>query len=223
MNKLKSFLMGILLIVAASAMLLLVTLVYRANYNSKIQSYLFQLGNFASQRVDALQNINDISAIELRDKLITKYISEYFGVFPNDKDVYTRPVLYRMSTPDVYEQWQNTEANNIDDMTNKKMFRRVMVLDASIEPLNMPEDYDYYTAIRAMPIYYSVDYITETWPKSNSMDVKPVYEKARIYIEARFKPGIRSNIDIDQYLRDGESPAGLFRFEVTNVKDKEDQ
>ena len=72
MNKIKSFLMGFVLLVITFIIIVLVALLYRANERSSIKSYIFQTNNFASQRVGELQDINDISAEDLRNKLIKK-------------------------------------------------------------------------------------------------------------------------------------------------------
>lgn len=220
MRKIKSFLIGIILLSITFVMIVLTALIYRANERAKIKSYIFQISNFASQRVGFLQDINDISAEDLRNKLIQKYVSEYFKVIPGDEDVLNRPILKALSTTEVYDKWQNTEAKNISKMSNEKMFRMVWVSDTGIEPLNKPENYDYSGVVWALPIYYRVNYETTTWTESNYMGTKPVDEHGTIYIEARFKPGIDGDKNIREELESGKDPVGLFMFEVTNVGNK---
>lgn len=221
MNRLKSFFIGILLLAATFAMVVLVALVYRANDQMSIKSYIFQTNDFAKERVGALQKLDDMSAVDLRNRLIKKYISEYFTVIPGEQNILVRPDLQKLSDVNAYRQWQSTEAVKITEMANKKMFRTVHVSDADIATKNLPEGYDYYDAIEAEPILYEIHYTTKTWTQSNAMEISPVYETGNIYIWARFKPGINKNIDVRKYLESGENPVGLFMFEVTNIEDKE--
>ena len=226
MNKIKSFLGGLLLLIITFVIIVLCALLYRANERSSIKSYIFQMNNFASQRVGELQDINDISAEDLRNKLIRKYVSEYFKVIPGETDVESRSVLYELSTPAAYKQWQKGEAQTIAKMSEKNMFRIVHVYDDGIATLNRPADYNYADEI-PQAIYYSVRYYTETWSETNKMASVPQKEQGVIYIEATFQPGLRSKtidgkkINIQRYLQAGENPVKLFRFRVSNVGSKE--
>lgn len=221
MRKLKSFFIGILLLIATFVMVVGVALIYRAVDQLSVKSYIFQMGNYADVRVGALQKLDNMSAIELRNKLIKKYVSEYFLVVPGEQDVMARTVLRYLSDSYAYKQWQLGEAEKIAKMSEKNMFRRVYVSDADIAALDMPDGYDYYNATPDDSILYSVHYITETWPESNAMGIEPIYESGNIYIEAAFRPGIRENVDVRKYLESGENPVGLFMFQVTNIDDKE--
>jgi hypothetical protein len=220
MNKIVSFLSGLVLLVITFIIVALVALVYRANERSSIKSYIFQTNNLASQRVGELQDINDISAEDLRNKLIKKYVSEYFKVIPGENDVEKRSVLAELSSYDAYKQWQNGEAQTISQMSSGNMFRIVHVYDDGIAALNRPADYNYSDETEK-PIYYSVRYYTETWTKSNKMATEPVKEQGTIYIEAIFRTGIRKDKDVQKYLQEGKNPVGLFRFEVLNIGNKE--
>lgn len=218
MGKIKSFFSGIFLLAITFVMVFLVALIYRASDRLSIKTFIFQSNNFANQRIGALQDIRDMSAVNLRNKLIRKYVSEYFKVIPGERDVSNRPVLKSMSSTTAYNQWQNGEAKKITEMSSKKMFRKVYVTDILSE--NLPDKYDYYNAVSAAHIFYSVNYYTETWTESNNMATEPVYENGILYIEARFKPGLDKDKNVREYLKSGESPVGLFMFQVTNIGDK---
>lgn len=220
MNKIVSFLSGLVLLVITFVIVVLVALVYRANERSSIKSYIFQTNNSASQRVGELQDINDISAEDLRNKLIKKYVSEYFKVIPGENDVEKRPVLDALSTGTAFKQWQDTEAKTIAEMSAKNMFRIVHIYDDGIAALNRPADYNYNDEF-LKKVYYSVRYYTETWAASNKMAITPTTDQGMIYIEAVFRPGIRDDIDIQKYLQDGKNPVQLFQFKVTNIGSKE--
>ena len=212
--------MGFVLLVITFIIIVLVALLYRANEKSSIKSYIFQTNNFASQRVGELQDINDISAEDLRNKLIKKYVSEYFKVIPGETSIENRPVLRQMSSTTAYKQWQNGEAKNIAQMSAQNMFRMVRVHDNGIATLNRPSDYSYNDTVYKK-VYYSVRYYTETWPEPNKMGTEPVLEQGTLYIEAIFQTGIRENIDVQNHLQQGKNPVELFRFEVTNIGNKE--
>lgn len=220
MNKIKSFLMGLLLLIITFIIIVLVALVYRANERSSIKSYIFQTNGFANQRVGELQDINDISAEDLRNKLIKKYVSEYFKVIPGEQDVEKRYVLYNLSTDASYKQWLKGEAQNIVAMSTKNMFRRVYVNDNDITTLDKPVDYDYRDGTYKK-IYYAVRYHTQTWTEPNKMGMEPISEHGTLYIEAIFKPGIVKDVDVRRHLENGYDPVALFDFWVTNIGDKE--
>ena len=220
MNKIMSFLSGLVLLIITFIIVFLVALVYRANERSSIKSYIFQVNNMANQRVGELQDINDISAEDLRNKLIKKYVSEYFKVIPAEKDVENRSVLRELSTGNAYKQWQNGEAKIISEMSAKNMLRIVHVYDDGIAALNRPADYNYNDE-NEKPIYYSVRYYTETWTEANKIATEPIKEQGTIYIEATFRTGIRKDKDVQKYLQEGKNPVELFRFEVSNIGNQE--
>ena len=226
MNKIKSFFVGLILLIITFIIIVLVALIYRANNRMSIKSYIFQTNNFANQRVGELQDINDISTEDLRNKLIKKYVSEYFKVIPGDSAVEKRPVLRNLSTDTAYNQWKKSEAKTIADMSAQNMFRMVRVHDDGIATLNKPADYDYKNSPVAKPIYYAVRYYMETWSEPNKMGTTPKLEQGTIYIEARFEPGIRETmngekLNLKKHLQSKQSPVSLFKFTVTNIGNKE--
>lgn len=216
-KKIITFLMGLLLLGVTFATVFFTALAYRANDQIAIKSYIFQINDAAGLRVGALQDINDISAIELRNKLITKYISEYFKVTPGDKNVVNRPILRKLSTLTAFNQWLNSEAKTISKMSDKNMFRMVRVIDNGIVSIDKPADYDYYNSDIIKPIFYEVHYETQTWSDSNIMGIEPVVEQGILYLQAQFKPGIFENKDIKKHLEKGGNPVELFIFRVTRI------
>lgn len=230
MNRLKSFFAGILLLAIVFAMVFLTALIYRANERSSIRSYIFQMSNHANQRVGTLQNLNDISANDLRNKLIKVYVSEYFKVIPGDQNITDRPLLKILSDhrTDVFEKWESTVAKEIEEMSSRNMFRMVRIHDDGIVTYNKTDvgEED------AGKVYYMVRYYTSTWPDSNTLETEPIYDQGTLYLEIRFKPGIvedeyitgidktgkKKHMSLREYLESGNNPAGLFKFRVTKVK-----
>lgn len=222
MNKLKSFFVGILLLASIFAMAVVTTLIYRASERSSVKSYIFQMANHSNQRLGTLQNLDDISANDLRNKLIKAYVSEYFKVIPGDTNVTHRPVLEMLSYPNVLSNWKSGEAKTIQEMSSKKMFRMVRVHDDGIVTYNKAENKEIDTA---ESVYYMVRYYISTWPESNTLETEPVYDQGTLYMEILFEPGLAQNangdkINIKKYLESGNNPAGLFKFRVINIGDK---
>lgn len=217
MNRLKSFLMFFCLSVTICITVLVAALIYRANENSSIKTYMFQMDNSPRQRVGTLQSLRTIPIEEVLNKLIHEYVSEYFRVIPSDEDVLTRSVLVKMSSPEAFKIWSETEAKTISKMSKEKMFRLVEFPANSIEPMNKPSGYNYLPDQIAKPVYYAVHYDTITWTEPNAMDTRPVREHGTLYIEVVFEKGIRDNIDVPKHLRKGENPVELFKFYVNNI------
>lgn len=221
MNKIKAFFVGIFLLFAVVVMIVMAALIYRAGERSSVKSYIFQMGNNANQRVGNLQNLDDISAIDLRNKLIKKYVAEYFKVIPGDTDILNRQTLWVMSDTNAFEHWKKTEAKNITEMSNKKMFRIARVHDDGIATYNKPETEN---SQDAKAVYYKVRYHMFTWNAANVLETEPVYDQGTLYLEIEFEPGLRDTIkhkryNIREYLQSGQNPAGLFKFRVINIGD----
>lgn len=218
MMKLKSFLVGTLLLIIVFIMVVLATLIYRAHEQSEIRTYFFQMGNNANERVGELQNIDNISQNDLRNKLIEKYVSEYFKVIPGDTDVSNRPILKRLSKGDVFEKWQNGVAKSIAEMSKRKTFRMAKVTGIQNYTDEQSEN---------KGTYYEVRYNTYTWIQPNNMNTEPIVDSGVIYIEILFEPKLREHdidgekLNIKKYLESGRNPIGLFRFKVTATGSKD--
>ena len=206
-------------------MLLLAALVYIAHSRSSVKTYLFQTGNSVNQRIGELYDIKSISADGLRNKLIEKYLSEFFKVVPGETDIATkRKVLKNMSHPSVFDKWTKDEMPIIQDMANKHMLRLIKV--DSITNQNVTSVYKDTTTA-----YYKIRYHIITWTEPNIIDIQPVKEDATIFMEVSFEPTLRKDSNdrtfsakkLVEYLKNGENPAALFVFGVQdiNVKSKE--
>ena len=224
MNKIKAFFIGNILLCIVFATIVLSVLIYRANEQEKIKSYIFQMNDLSSMRVGELQNINDISPDDLRNKLITKYVSEYFKVIPGETNVSDRRFLKDMSSPEVFNQWQNNEAKTIADMSENNMFRMTRVYTDSIATVSAPVSPTYDKSDQTA--FFAVRYYLYTWQEANKIGTKPTVDQGTIYLQVHFKPGIRDEIDgrkinIKKLLKSGDNPVKLFWFKVLNVGNKE--
>lgn len=196
--------MGICLLAIILATVFIVVLTYRANEQTVIETYIFQTGNRPNTRVGPLQNLNDLKSDGLRNKLIQKYVAEYFKVIPGTVTKEQTQIIKDLSVSKVYTDWLNTEAKNIDVMAKDKMFRNVWVDISKIQPIKDSG-------------WVAVPYFTRTWTQSNKMNADVIDDIGIINLKVRFLQGINPNINVRKYLETGGDPAGLFMFEVTDV------
>ena len=199
-------------------MLALAALVYITKDRSSIKTYFFQMGNSAQQRIDKLYDIKSIAPDDLRNKLISKYLSEYFKVIPGETNVLAnRKILKDMSVTAVINKWQKDEEPLILLMSSKGMLRLTRV--DSVVTQNYKA-----TSGQKTKAYYKVKYHTLTWPEANSMQIKPDRDDGVVYMEIVFTPGIRekntnqNEFDVKKYLKEGQNPAGVFDFVVRDIK-----
>ena len=165
MNKFKAFFGGLILIIVTFAIVFVTVLMYRANSQLSVETYIFQMDNSANQRVGPLQDINTMRPEGLRNKLIQKYIAEYFKVIPSSSSnnqnagiTVQGSNIVALSSPDVYNKWLESEAKTINEMSKAKVFRNVWVAPENIKPAKAPD-------------WFEVQYVTKTWSESNNMSI----------------------------------------------------
>lgn len=206
MNRLKSFFVSVLLLAITFATVFLVALVYRANSQTNVQTYIFQMDDSPKYRVGPMQNATTMKPDWLRNKMIEKYIVEYFKVIPGNKNQNQTATIAKLSTKDVYSEWLNGEAQVIKDMAENKMFRRVWVDSMNIKPTDEPN-------------WFEVPYATQTWYESNNMSAKYIQNFGTVLLHVRFGPNVfRENVNIKKSLEKGNNPAMLFEFTVDKIR-----
>ena len=200
--------MGILLFAITFATIFLTVLIYNANKQISIETYIFQMDNNSLQRPGPLENMNKISPETVRNKLIQKYVAEYFKVLPVENNINQETNIEKLSSKEVYSQWMTGEANIIKDMAQHKMFRNVWVDPVNILPTKDPD-------------LFEVHYATRTWQESNNMAAPVVDYFGTVLLQVSFEPGLRQNVDIKsirKMLEKGGNPAILFKFRVENIQ-----
>ncbi len=207
MNKTKSFLSGIMLIVIVFATLFFAVLLYNTVGQLSIHTYIFQMSNNPEQRVGPMQSMNDMTPDELRNKLIHKYVSEYFKVIPTQDNSKNGSVqqftIRKLSTLDVYNKWYNGEATTIAKMAQQNMFRRIIV-----DRIVPTDDSN----------WFEVKYTAQTWEESNNMDTNVIESHGTVLLRVRFEKDFLPAINIKQSLKNGDNPALLFRFRVSDIR-----
>ncbi|MDR1360904.1 MAG: hypothetical protein LBJ18_01170 [Rickettsiales bacterium] len=213
MRRLIAFFAGLLILGLAFAALYFSGAIYDAGDQSRINAYIFQPADFSTDRVDSPKPIEQLSESALRDRLIAKFIYEYFYVIPVAENIAERTknytVMQAMSMPDVFSKWKRGEAQAIEKLSEQKMLRRVSVAP---EILQAP-DSDYWQ------VYYEL----QTFENPNLIDAAPVITPGVAYMKINFKPGIKESeidgapFDATRYLERGGDPAAIFKFKVVEI------
>ncbi len=208
MGFLLRFFAGILMLALTFAAIWASASVFDAVGGLSIKPYFFQPNNLSSRRIGAPQTPAELGMDEMRRRLVTKYITEYFYVIPDAADVTARmrgdSILARLSTPTVFKEWKEGEAEEIQRLANDKALRTVAVVGDIFKPT---PDSDYWT----------VRYQLKTWLAPNDFSQNLQVTDGVLYIVIREEEGLRPSLDIRRYLEQGYDPAGIFKFEVTAI------
>jgi hypothetical protein len=147
----------------------------------------------------------------VREKLIKKFVVEYFYATPGAENIARRAransVMAAMSAPAVFKDWMNTEADTIEKLAGKRMLRTVGTADEIIKKGD----------------YWEVYYELKTWDQPNDMNAAPVVNSGVMYLRISFEKGVRDkingqNFDVQKYLGNGGDPAAIFKFTVDEVR-----
>ena len=121
------FIIGLLLLGVTFVTLYLTGALYNATDQRQINAYVFQPNNISSDRIGRPVPVENLSEKFVRERLIKKFITEYFYVTPDVEDIAARQrsnsVLAALSTPDVFKTWRNTVGADIENMAGKSSQR----------------------------------------------------------------------------------------------------
>ena len=215
MKRLIMFFGGLFLIVLTLGMLFLTSAIYDSAKKSYVATYFFQTNRLSEMRPGEPVTPAEIGETAMREMLIKKYVTEYFYAIPDSENIAARmtraSTLANMSTPDVFNNWRDTEAVTIQSLADQKMMRMVDI-DGEIYK---PNDSDYWV----------VPYILYTWTTTNDMKSVPVVSRGTLLLDVFYAPGTRDTIDVGNYLKhvynrfeSGYEPATIFRFGVRNLE-----
>lgn len=177
--------------------------------SATVNGYILQPNNLADMRVGTPLPLDAVSDKFVRERLIKKFISEYFYVIPDAVDVAARggahSVMAAMSSGAVFADWKKNVLPELESLANRHVLRRVAVRD--ILPLDE---------------YWAVGYDLTTWDSPNILGVEPVTTRGIMYLQIDFENGIRDEIngevfDAGRYLERGGDPAVIFKFKVRKV------
>lgn len=218
MKKLIIFLSGLLLLLVMFAALFLAGAIYDSGQKSTIETYFFQPDEASKQRPGAPVSPFDLGNITMRDKLIDRFMTEYFYVIPDTNDLINRTsgqksLLYQLASLDVYTNWIQNVVPMLQKMAEEKKLQTVTVRNVYRAPGQ--ED------------YWIVDYELITWERPNDFSVAPIVTPGQVYLKILYEAndGLRKYINNKPILHALESnmdPAAAFRFEITDISSYDD-
>lgn len=211
MKKIVMFFIGTLLLLLTFVALYFSGALFDASNDRYIQSFVFQTNNLSTDRIGRPVPVDQLSEKFVRERLIKKFVFEYFYVTPDVENIATRTrsdsVMAAMSAPDVFKDWRKNQATEIENLASKKILRLVTVSDEILKKGD----------------YWEVPYTLKTWNESNNMNLAPTVKSGVLYLKISFEKGIRdqragSSFDIGKYLKDGGDPAAIFKFRIDEIR-----
>lgn len=210
MKKLIMFLAGLILVALMFGALFLAGAIYDTGNKATVDTFFFQTNNLFYQRPGDLKSINDLTADQLRDMLLNKYITEYFYVTPDATELANRidgqTALRKMSTPKVFAYWLENIAPQIEEMTKMRMLRTASLVSVTPAP--------------GSDRYWRVEYELKTWNKPNDLALSPETTNGVLHIEIFFLKQLKEEINgrpIEYYLESGKDPVAVFRFGILDI------
>ncbi len=209
MKKLIMFLSGLLLMVLMCGALVLTGVIYDTGAKTTVNTYFFQPDDNAIRRPGVPVSDLTLGADKMRERLIAKYITEYFYVTPDMSDVTRRregrTSLRRMSLRDVFNTWLQKVAPEIEDLAKNRALRTVSLISVTPDTNNK---------------YWIVNYELRTWRAPNNFASAPDVTRGTIYLGINYAPGMRDTVgkqSVEDYLESGGDPAAVFKFVVIDV------
>ena len=206
MKKLIMFLSGLLLMVLMCGALVLTGVIYDTGAKTTINTYFFQPDDNAIRRPGVPVSDLTLGADKMRERLIAKYITEYFYVTPDmSRRREGRTSLRRMSLRDVFNTWLQKVAPEIEDLAKKRALRTVSLISVAPDTNNK---------------YWIVNYELRTWRAPNNFASAPDVTRGTIYLGINYAPGMRDTVgkqSVEDYLESGGDPAAVFKFVVIDV------
>lgn len=215
MKKLIRFLVGLILVALMFGALFLAWAIYDTGNKATVDTFFFQPNNLFYQRPGDLKSINDLSADQLRDMLLNKYITEYFYVTPDLAELANRmdgkTALRKMSAQKVFAYWLENIAPEIEEMTNQRMLRTASLISVSPVP--------------GSDKYWRVEYELKTWGKPNDLALSPVVTRGILHMEIVYRQKLKEEINgrpIEHYLESGQDPVAVFGFGIQDITTQEE-
>ena len=219
MKKFIMFLSGLLLMLVMFAALFLSGAIYDTGKKTTVETFFFKPDDSFEYRPDVVSP-NDLEADEIRNMLISRYITEYFYVIPDVQNVEERisgdTSLAAMSSDEAFTYWKENVAPTIKQMAEDGKLRLVQL--TNVEKAEHEKN------------YWIVEYNLITWEKPNDMSVTPTVIPGQVYLNLFYEAGMRTKINIngskeqpiEELLEEGADPAIAFRFGVWTVSSYEE-
>lgn len=212
MKKVIMFFSGLVLLLLTFVALYFSGALFDTGNNLGINTFIFQPNNLSENRIGHPVPIDKLSDKFIRERLIKKFVMEYFYITPDTENIAQRirndSILAAMSAPAVFKEWRQGMATDIEKLAGEKVLRTVEIADEIIRP----ERGD----------YWEVFYELRTWDTPNDMASVPTVEHGVIYLKISFEKGVHDQrggkpFDVQKYLQEGGDPAAIFKFRVDEV------
>ena len=221
MKKLLGFLFGFATIVMVFGAVYIVALIYNTSRRFVVEPYFLRTGTQSTDSLGLPRSLDDVGKRKLRDWLIQKYVTEYFYIIPDTENIAQRTVasyqspMYMMSSPDVFEDWRQNVAADIQKNAENGVRRTVTVFNEIFKPESS--------------IYWRVDYELKTWYNPNDMSEEPTITRGTMYLDlgdaemVNHIGDVREPIEeVQKILQRGvDDPAIVFYFNVFKVLNEE--
>ncbi len=216
MKKLMMFFGGLLLLATMGGMVFVAAAIYDSGEKQIVEPFFFQPDSLSSRRIGRPITPEELGVDIVRRRLIRRFVSEYFRVYPDVEDVKHRSdvmgALRRMSSNAVFAEWQDGPAQEIQQMAEKKMLRLVKWPDT-------PNNENIIK--RPGSDYWEVHYELHTWDTPNDLSKSPTITPGVVFLqileESGIPEGIIEDFGVHNFLDDGGDPAALFKFMVTSI------
>lgn len=210
MRKLIMFLTGLVLLALTGVAVYFAGGIFDAGQKQTVRTYFFQPNNLSSMRPGVPQTADYMGESQFLNLLVQKYITEYFYASPDPENIArrTKPnsMLVKMSSPAVFEEWSNNEAEQIQKLAESKSMRVAHVIDEIFQPNGSK--------------YWVVNYELKTWEKPNDFSVEPTVTRGTMYMDITYEPGIKEGADVNaihDYLKEGGDMSSVFKFRVNQI------
>ncbi|MCL2749239.1 MAG: hypothetical protein FWE50_04175 [Alphaproteobacteria bacterium] len=214
MRALFSLIFGILMLLLAAGIAVMGGKMFDVSRNFEVNAVIFQPADLSRDRIEKPIALDTLSEETVRERLIKKFVHEYFYIMPDADDIKRRrrsdSVLARMSDPasGVFKEWNEKVAPDLEKMAGMQVLRRVVVREVTTPPGE----------------YIKVVYDLHTWDMANDITRPPQVSKDKVmFIRLDFEKGLRQHqtngakFNIRRYLENGGDPATIFRFKVLEV------
>lgn len=214
MKRLLTLFSGVLILLASVAALFICAAIYDSASKIRIESFFFQPNSSSSLRMEDPESYRVLGETALRNKIIQKFVTEYFYVLPNHNNIENRKNnpysgMRIISASSVFERWLKDVAPEISNMANSRMFRTVYVNPNDIEQNQGSER------------YLRVPFTLTTWVQPNNFSVEPTVKHGIMYMSVSYDlSGLVKMIgakSTSEHLESGGDPLAVFGFRVLDV------
>ena len=217
MKRLLIILMGIMLIVLSFGMLVVGGMIFDTSKKQTIETFFFQRANLSEERIGKPIPVEELELNENRilEMLTDKFITEYFYVIPDEKNVSARikgaTGLENLVSPTVFNDWAQNVGPKLAEMAKEGMLRTARLVDMQKQ--------------KNSEQWWELKYELITWDTPNNLTQEPVLTQGSMYVRLRYEPGWKPDafdetqeMDIVTHLEQGGDPSYIFKFKIENIE-----